>query len=82
MSLAARQPRPRLVRAPSFCHSATMRTHTTRAGGLFLMLAILLGTGWGIATGQAMLGVLSGTGAGISIAVLIWLVDWTREKYR
>jgi hypothetical protein len=57
-----------------------MHTPTTRAGGLFLMLAIVAGTIWGVATGQAMVGVLSGTGAGIAIAVLVWLVDRNRQN--
>jgi len=57
-----------------------MQTPTTRAGGLFLMLAIVAGSIWGVVTGQAMLGVLSGTGAGIAIAVLVWLVDRSRNK--
>lgn len=52
-----------------------MQTPTTHAGGLFLTLAILLGSAWGVATGQAMLGVLSGTGIGIVIAFLVWLLD-------
>jgi len=52
-----------------------MKTPTTRAGGLFLMLAIIVGTAWGVATGQAMLGVLSGTGAGIGLALIVWLLD-------
>lgn len=52
-----------------------MQTPTTRAGGLFLMLAILIGSAWGVAAGHAMLGVLSGTGVGIAIALLVWLLD-------
>ncbi|MDP9085516.1 MAG: hypothetical protein M3N02_01960 [Pseudomonadota bacterium] len=52
-----------------------MQTPTTHAGGPFLMIAIVAGTIWGVVTGQAMLGVLGGTGAGIAIAVSVWLVD-------
>ncbi|MEO7786957.1 MAG: hypothetical protein ABIR77_03925 [Sphingomicrobium sp.] len=52
-----------------------MQTRSTNAGGLFLMLAIVVGTIWGVASGQAMLGVLSGTGIGIAIALLVWLLD-------
>jgi hypothetical protein len=57
-----------------------MKTPSTNAGGLFLMLAILGGSLWGVATGQVMLGVLSGTGAGIALALLVWLIDWRRKK--
>ncbi|MEO6247481.1 MAG: hypothetical protein ABIO85_02705 [Sphingomicrobium sp.] len=55
-----------------------MQTRSTRAGGLFLMLAIIAGTAWGTTASQPMLGVLSGTGAGIAISVLIWLLDRRR----
>ena len=59
--------------------AARMKTPSTHAGGLFLMLAIVAGTIWGVASSQAMLGVLSGTGAGIAIAVVVWLIDRRRE---
>ena len=42
------------------------------------MIGILAGLTWGIASGQAMLGVLAGTGAGIAAAILLWLVDRRR----
>lgn len=51
---------------------------TPRAGGFFLIVAILLGFGIGIATGDAMRGVVIGTAAGIVIAVALWLVDRRR----
>ncbi|GAC1587958.1 MAG: hypothetical protein NVS3B5_21240 [Sphingomicrobium sp.] len=59
-----------------------MQTPTTHAGGPFLTLAIVAGTIWGVATGRAMLGVLGGTGAGIAIAVSVWLVDRRRRNSR
>ena len=55
-----------------------MRTPTTRAGGLFLMLAIVAGTLWGVVAGQPMVGVLRGTGIGIVLALAIWLLDRRR----
>ena len=39
------------------------------------MLAILIGLGWGTATGQPARGVVIGTGIGALIAVLLWLLD-------
>ena len=41
-----------------------MPNRTSQAGGLFLMLAIVLGSIWGVYVGQPMLGVLRGTGIG------------------
>jgi hypothetical protein len=55
-----------------------MKSPTKQAGGIFLMIGILGGTAWGIATGEVMLGVLAGTGAGIAAAVLLWLLDRRR----
>ncbi|MEO5640380.1 MAG: hypothetical protein ABIQ98_01275 [Sphingomicrobium sp.] len=55
-----------------------MSSRSSQAGGLFLMLAIVIGTMWGMASGQPMLGVLTGTGIGIVIAVGIWMVDRRR----
>jgi hypothetical protein len=55
-----------------------MKTRSTQAGGLFLMLAIIAGTIWGVIAGNPMLGVLRGTGVGIVLALLVWLVDRRR----
>ena len=49
-----------------------------RSGGFFLMAAILIGFGWGMAGGDPMKGVLIGTAAGIAIVLLIWLLDRKR----
>lgn len=57
-----------------------MRTPTTQAGGLFLMLGIVGGTIWGMTTGQVMLGVLTGTGIGAALAVAMWLIDRRRDR--
>ena len=48
---------------------------TSRAGGCFLTLGLLLGFVVGIVTGNAMRGVWIGLAAGIVIAVGIWLAD-------
>ena len=52
-----------------------MPARSTHAGGLFLMLAIIVGSVWGVAANKPMLGVLSGTGIGIALALLVWLLD-------
>ena len=57
-----------------------MEERRTMAGGLFLMLGILIGAAVGIGMGQPMLGILCGTGAGIALALLVWIVDRLRHK--
>lgn len=52
----------------------------SRGGGIFLILAIMLGAGWGIMIGNPMLGVLRGTGIGIVLAIAIWLIDRRRSR--
>ena len=43
------------------------------------MLAILIGAFWGLSVGEPMLGILRGTGIGIVLAVVIWLIDRRRR---
>ena len=50
-----------------------------RAGGFYLMAADLLGFVAGLATGDAMRGVIIGTVIGIAIAVGLWLADRRRR---
>jgi hypothetical protein len=52
-----------------------MARRNAQSGGIFLTIGILAGFGWGLATGDAMAGVLIGTGLGATAALLIWLVD-------
>jgi hypothetical protein len=52
---------------------------TARAGGCFLTISILAGLPLGLAIGNPMKGVLIGTGTGIALAVLTWLIDRTRR---
>jgi len=40
-----------------------------------MLAAILIGAVWGVAGGNPMKGILIGTGTGIAVAVLIWLLD-------
>jgi hypothetical protein len=53
---------------------------STRAGGCFLTIFILAGFPLGLAIGNPMKGVLIGTGAGIALAVLTWLIDYRRRR--
>ena len=52
---------------------------TPKAGGFFLMAAILIGFIAGLATNDAMRGVVIGTAVGIVIAVAMWLLDRRRR---
>ena len=52
-----------------------MEPQNKRAGGCFLVAAILLGFVIGLATRDAMRGVIIGTAIGVVIAVGLWLVD-------
>jgi hypothetical protein len=52
-----------------------MRARSTRAGGFFLTICILGGFVAGVASGNAMQGVLIGTAVGAALAMTLWLVD-------
>ena len=58
---------------------AAMR-NTTRAGGCFLTLCILAGFPLGLSIGDPMKGILIGTGAGVVIAVALWLIDSRKAR--
>ena len=51
---------------------------TTQAGGCFLAIFILAGFVYGLIIQNPMKGVLIGTGVGIALAVLVWLIDRMR----
>jgi hypothetical protein len=53
---------------------------TTRAGGCFLTFFILAGLPLGLAIGNPMKGILIGTGAGIVLALVTWLIDRRRRR--
>ena len=56
-----------------------MNTRSTKAGGCFLTLFILLGFFYGLSIQNPMKGVLTGTAIGASIAILVWMIDrWRR----
>lgn len=53
---------------------------TTRAGGCFLTICILAGFPLGLAIGNPMKGILIGTGIGIALAIITWLIDRRRTN--
>ena len=55
-----------------------MARRNTKAGGFFLMAAIVIGFAIGIWHGTPVLGGLVGTVAGALLALLVWLVDRVR----
>ena len=62
------------------CHWPPMQPGNKRAGGCFLMAAILLGFGVGIWSGNVLLGLWSGLGIGIVAAVATWLLDRSKSR--
>jgi hypothetical protein len=52
---------------------------STRAGGCFLTICILAGFPLGLALHNPMKGILIGTGVGIALAVITWLIDRRRR---
>jgi len=57
-----------------------MQRSTARAGGCFLTICILAGFPVGLAIGNPMKGILIGTGVGICLAVVVWLIDRRRRS--
>lgn len=56
-----------------------MVSRTSRAGGCFLTIFILLGFVAGLAIQNPMKGVLIGTAIGAAVAVILWLIDRRRS---
>jgi hypothetical protein len=50
----------------------------SRAGGIFIVLAIAIGAAVGVAVGQPSAGVIAGVAAGAAIAIAVWLRDRKR----
>jgi hypothetical protein len=67
-----------LALAAPLCQGDAMEQGNTRAGGCFLMGGLLIGFVAGLATRDPLRGVWIGLGAGIVIAVAIWLLDRRR----
>lgn len=55
-----------------------MYGRSTQAGGCLLALAVLAGVLFGIARGEPTKGAVIGTGVGVLIALVIWLLDSRR----
>ncbi len=55
------------------------QTRNPVSGGFAIGLGALVGGFWGVANGQAILGLASGFGIGAAIALLVWLIDRRRS---
>jgi hypothetical protein len=51
------------------------KRRTAAAGGIFLFLGPVVGTVYGISRGEPILWMLYGFGAGVALAILVWLWD-------
>lgn len=49
------------------------------AGGVFLFLGPVIGAIYGISRSEPILWMLYGFGAGVALAILVWLVDRWRD---
>ncbi len=56
-----------------------MAKQNPKAGGFLWMVSIFVGTGWGVAAGNPMKGILIGTAVGAALAILVWLADRVRR---
>jgi hypothetical protein len=61
------------------CHGPPMPS-TAKAGGCFLTICIIAGFPLGLAIGNPMKGILIGTGTGIGLALITWLIDRRRDR--
>ena len=57
-----------------------MQGSTSRAGGCFLALFLLLGFLYGLSIRNPLKGVLIGLGIGIVLAIATWLIDKYRRR--
>jgi hypothetical protein len=56
-----------------------MQARSSRAGGCFLTLFLLLGFVYGLSIRNPLKGTLIGLGIGIVLAVVTWLIDRSRR---
>ena len=56
-----------------------MQGRSTRAGGCFLTIFILLGFIYGLSIQNPLKGTLIGTGIGAVLAIATWLIDRSRR---
>lgn len=55
------------------------KRRTAAAGGIFLFLGPVVGAIYGISRSEPILWMLYGFGAGVALAILVWLVDRWRN---
>jgi hypothetical protein len=65
---------------PRLCHWPAMQGSTSRAGGCFLALFLLLGFLYGLSIRNPLKGVLIGLGIGVALAIATWLIDKARRR--
>jgi len=69
-----------VARGGALDYAALMTTPTPMAGGFFLILPIVIGFLWGLASGRAMQGAIAGLAIGLVLAFAIWLIDRLRQR--
>ena len=57
-----------------------MTKRAPMAGGCLLTICILAGFPIGLSIGNPMKGILIGTGVGIALAIVTWLIDRQRRR--
>ena len=67
-----------VARGSAVDYAALMPTPTPMAGGFFLILPIVVGFLWGVASGRAMQGAITGLGLGLLCAFIVWAIDRRR----
>ena len=63
----------------AICHFGAMQRRSTAAGGIFLFLGPVAGAAYGVDRGQPIAWMLIGFGAGIALALAVWLIDRRRR---
>jgi hypothetical protein len=56
------------------------KSNAPLAGGFLLCIALLAGSLTGVFLGQPSIGFLVGAGIGLTIAIIIWLLDSRRRR--
>ena len=69
-----------VARGSALDYAARMTTPTPMAGGFFLILPIVIGFLWGVATGRAMQGAIIGLGLGLLLALVVFVIDRLRQR--
>ena len=67
-----------LAPVATLCHERAMQG-SSRAGGCFLTIFIILGFLYGLSIQNPLKGTLFGLGIGIVLAVVTWLIDLRRR---